>query len=209
MKGILWLPSFMDSRRVSEPIAVETYSIAVSPTIFETDAYFALEAGCTVDESQLGAMRQELSNHLVSAARGGQAKDAAVLGIQYMNNSHQSIFGYDTPHTSFLQIYVSLPGLVPTLKRILEGGIDLPGIEKNGVAAGTTVFSAFEANVPFVLRFMVDRDISGAGWISFLKNTYQIRQSSKKETHCQVNSGLQKVCASFSTVSLTLTHAAD
>lgn len=132
-------------------------------------------------------MREELTGRLASAVRGGRATDAKVLGIEYKAGTQQSILGFDTPHTNFLQVYVSLPGFVPTLKRIMEDGIDLPGIERNGSPAGTTIFSPFEANVPFVLRFMVDRDISGAGWISMLANTYQIRNASKKATHCQVS----------------------
>ena len=130
-------------------------------------------------------IRTALDDRLRSMARGEKLQQY-VLGVEYMSD-HKSIMGYETNHTQFLKVHLAMPTLVPTLKRVCEDGIDLPGILRNGVNAGTTILSPFESNVPFVLRFMVDRDISGAGWISLLENTYQIRPASKKETHCQVS----------------------
>lgn len=153
-------------------------------------AYFALPPGYECDEACLPKIRETLTDRLKSQARGAAAVSAEVLGVSYIDD-HRSIMGYDTPHTKFLKIYVSLPGLVPTLKRIMEDGIELSGIIATAEAAETPgmlpVFSPFECNVPFVLRFMVDRDISGAGWLTLPAETYQIRSADKKETHCQVS----------------------
>ena len=82
-----------------------------------------------------------------------------------------------------------MPTMVPKLKRIMEEGIALPGVrETNGSGyQGDALFQPFESNVPFVLRYMIDRDISGAGWLTLPKGTYQVRTDpSKKQTHCQV-----------------------
>jgi DNA polymerase delta subunit 1 len=85
--------------------------------------------------------------------------------------------GYETPHTKFLKVHVAMPSLVPTLKRIMEQGVNLMG--------QAVQFQPFECNVPFVLRYMVDNDIAGAGWLTLPKQTYQIRRD-RQQTHCQV-----------------------
>jgi DNA polymerase delta subunit 1 len=168
------------------------YSVAIYVHGFTPYAFFALPPGYELtDSSKLGDIRSKLEDNLKMAVRGNQADSAAVFGVEYLT-THKSIMGYETQHTKFLKVFVSLPGLVPTLKNILEGGISLPGIQCTNVALdengglGSPSYAPFECNVPFVLRFMVDRDISGAGWLSLPKQTYQIRDAAKKETHCQV-----------------------
>jgi DNA polymerase family B, exonuclease domain len=145
-------------------------------------AYFALPADCnstfTGSESDLFDIRTRIDSQLKSAGRG--CSQMAVLLVEFVE-THKSIYGYDTPHTKFLKIYVSLPNLIAPLKRIMEEGILLPPVMYE-VAS----YSPFECNVPFVLRFMVDQDITGAGWLSLLKNTYKVRAVGEKETHCQV-----------------------
>ena len=170
-------------------------SIAVFIHGFTPYGYFSLPPGYElVDDSSSNfkAIRDILTTRLKGAARGGFAAGAEVMGVTYCTN-FKSIMGYQSHHDKFLKIYVSLPGLVPTLKRIMEDGIDLPGVEivdealANANHQGSLpVYSAFECNVPFNLRLMVDREISGAGWLTLPKETYQIRDSSKQESHCQV-----------------------
>ena len=97
---------------------------------------------------------------------------------------YKSIMGYESPHTHFFKIMVSVPTLIPTLKRIMEEGcMDLPGVD----APQGTDYTAFECNVPFVLRYMIDNEISGAGWLTLPKKTYQVREASESKTHCQVS----------------------
>ena len=55
------------------------------------------------------------------------------------------------------------------------------------LARESMLFQPFECNVPYVLRYMIDRDITGASWLSLPKGTYHLRQyESDKGTHCQV-----------------------
>lgn len=67
-----------------------------------------------------------------------------------------------------MQIYVTMPSLVPTVKRLLDDGFTIPGI---GLVKGQT----YESNVPFVLRFMIDADINGSNWLELPANTYSVR----------------------------------
>jgi DNA polymerase delta subunit 1 len=172
------------------------HSVAVFIHGFTPYAYFALPPGTqlTADtDANLGEIRKKINSALQSAARGWSEDKQAVIGLQYVQG-YKSIMGYETPYTRFLKVYVALPGLVPTLKRIMEEGIDLPHMTaqtENGIQPASS-FAPFECNVPFVLRFMVDRDISGAGWLTLPALTYQIRDAFNKETHCQVRTDFFK-----------------
>ncbi len=113
-------------------------------------------------------------------------------GVTFLK-SHKSIMGYESPHTQFFKVTVAMPSLIPKLKTIMESGIDLPGVDADQNSAYgekgllSTMYQAYECNVPFVLRFMIDRQISGAGWLTFPKGSYSIRHASEKQTHCQVS----------------------
>jgi len=61
----------------------------------------------------------------------------------------------------------------------MSDGIPLPG-------CGNAICQPFETNVPFVLRYMIDMDINGAGWLSAEEGTYVIRPKNEKKTHCQL-----------------------
>lgn len=158
------------------------HSVAAFLHGFTPYAYFALPARASLDKSDaaLAEIRSVIDVRLRDAARGVAQNAPAVLGVSLVKD-HQSIFGYESPHTQFLKVYVALPGLLAPLKRIMEDGIKLPSISNSQDS-----YAPFECNVPFVLRFMVDRGITGAGWLTFPSNTYTIRVARDKETNCQV-----------------------
>ena len=146
-------------------------------------AYFAVPEGSASDsasslsDSDKKRVRMTLNERLKSMVRNAPDGDV-VIGVEVLHD-HRSLYGYQAPYTTFLKVYVALPNMVPPLKRLMEGGIHMPPI-----TAEEEVFMPFECNVPFVLRFMVDRELAGAGWLSLLQSTYTVR--SKKETHCQL-----------------------
>ena len=144
--------------------------------------YFALPHNSTFEDTEenLGKIRHFLNSQLEATSRQSRLPEYC-RAVRFIKD-HKSIMGYDTPDTKFLKVMVAMPTLIPPLKRIMEGGIDLPGV----TTKEDRVYQAFECNVPFVLRYMIDRDISGAGWLSMPGGTYQIRDESKKQTHCQV-----------------------
>ena len=51
----------------------------------------------------------------------------------------------------------------------------------------------YESNIPFVLRYMIDRDISGSNWCEMTAGTYSLRDDDDKVSHCQYEAD---VCAS-------------
>ena len=84
--------------------------------------------------------------------------------------------------SAFFKVYLALPTLVPTLKRILEGGIVIPGC-----GGGQQIpCQTFESNVPFLLRFMIDKEISGMNWLTVPARHYTRRPSSTCKSTCQL-----------------------
>ena len=151
---------------------------------FTPYCYFALPPGSKFENihDNKTKIRMYLNQRLEGAARGAKLHEYC-LSVDYMTH-YKSIMGYESPHTHFFKIMVSVPTLIPTLKRIMEEGcMDLPGVD----APQGTDYTAFECNVPFVLRYMIDNEISGAGWLTLPKKTYQVREASESKTHCQVS----------------------
>jgi len=165
---------------------------------FTAYGYFALPKGFQVDGSDenLGQirtilddnLRAKLGNQYSKGSSGDGNASEVCLAVQVVKNK-QSIMGYDPSHTAFLKVYVGMPTMIPKLKTIMEDGITLPGLtdENGGAVRGSTTFQPFECNVPYVLRYMIDQDVTGAGWLSLPKGTYNLRKSeNEKGTHCQV-----------------------
>lgn len=171
------------------------HSVAAFIHGFTPYGYFSLPPGYRfVDtEANRKKIRQFLDTRLLKERSAVSSNlTHAVLGVDY-TESMKSMYGYDTRQTKFFKIYVSLPGLIPALKRIMEDGVDLAGIvleresDVNSTVSSQLEYSAFECNIPFVLRFLVDRGVAGAGWLTFPSKTYQIRPSSATVSHCQVS----------------------
>jgi DNA polymerase delta subunit 1 len=62
--------------------------------------------------------------------------------------------------TQFLRVYTVLPRHVSTARTALESGFDVP------FGIGRCTFLTYEANVAFVMRYMVDSGIVGGGWVT-------------------------------------------
>ena len=70
-----------------------------------------------------------------------------------------------------------MPSLVPGVKRVLDDGVQVSGV---GVIRGQT----YESNVPFVLRFMIDNEISGADWVELPAGTYDVHEAKDHTSRC-------------------------
>lgn len=78
-----------------------------------------------------------------------------------------------------MQIFVALPSLIAGLKRLMEEGVALP---ERGLLRGTT----YESNVPFVLRFMIDNEVSGADWVELPAAKYSVRAAAEQTSRCSL-----------------------
>jgi len=157
----------------------EGWSIAAYVHGFTPYGLFAVPKDFENSPANLAKVREVVDERLKSLARGGRDFKICCNGVKLIDD-RQSILGFKSEFNRFFQIFVSVPTFIPTLKRIMNDGVPLPG------CGNMCECQPFETNVPFVLRYMIDMDISGAGWLSANKNTYTLRSSGGKKTHCQL-----------------------
>ncbi|GLE05294.1 hypothetical protein PINS_up014307 [Pythium insidiosum] len=140
--------------------------------------YFYAACPDHVDDSRSGDVRRALESALSQRDRDS-ADTTRVVGVQVVTD-RMSIYGYqfDRP-TKLWKIYLSMPSYVPKLRSLLEGGVALPGIDFR-------TYQTYESNVPFILRFMIDQEISGCNWIEAPAGTYAIRSPAHKRSLCQL-----------------------
>ena len=84
--------------------------------------------------------------------------------------------------SAFFKIYVAVPTLVPTIKRILEGGVQIPGCGGGQLIPCQT----YESNVPFLLRFMIDNELTGMNWLTIPAGHYTRRSAGTCKSTCQL-----------------------
>ena len=129
------------------------------------------------------AIRQALNIQLKNRIKGPERNTTndVVLGIQVIKD-RSSILGYrkEGQKSYFLKIFVGMPGYVPTCRTILDNGFDIPNV---GLFSSSLTY---ESNVPFPLRFLIDKDISGSNWIELPTGTYKIRSEKEKVSYCQL-----------------------
>jgi DNA polymerase delta subunit 1 len=135
--------------------------------------YVSIPQGIELSEVFLGQLRIVLDQRLREKARGDEKKlTKFVLGIEKCPG-RQSLLGYHfSSARDFIKVYCAMPSLVPGLKRLFDEGISVPNT--SAIIRGQT----YESNVPFILRFMIDKDIYGSDWVELKAGTYSIRSSS-------------------------------
>jgi DNA polymerase delta subunit 1 len=79
--------------------------------------------------------------------------------------------------TDFLKITTNGPKQVASLRRVFESGFTANGIHIQE--------TTYESNIPFALRFMIDRNISGMSWIEIPPDKYSLRISGAM-SNCQI-----------------------
>lgn len=76
----------------------------------------------------------------------------------------------------FLKITTKSPLLVNRFRKVFEDGFVIEDVRFND--------RTFESNIPFVLRFMVDKDIPGMSWVKIAGGKFTHRK--QKISHCQI-----------------------
>ncbi|XP_055374133.1 DNA polymerase delta catalytic subunit [Condylostylus longicornis] len=105
----------------------------------------------------------------------------AVLDVEIVER--KSIMGYHGEKDySFIKITMALPKLLAAVKRILEREIVYKEFDFQDCRA-------YETNIDFDIRFMVDTDVVGCSWIELPAGNYKMRTKSSKphpESRCQI-----------------------
>lgn len=110
----------------------------------------------------------------IEACMGSSAGEGKnkVLNVQVMNK--ESIMHYkedsEASESKFYKITLQLPNLVPTCRSMIENG-NLDCIPQ-----------AYEANIPFILRYLIDGGLSTGSWVSIARHKSFIRLGEQQKT---------------------------
>jgi len=144
-------------------------------------SYFYVQAPGEMTNDMVNMFGQTL-NAALKDSGSSATKQVNVYVLRVERVKRQSIWGYHFNELSdFLQVTVALPSFVATARRICERGLNIPQV-------GFKCFQVYECNLPYALRYMVDKNLRGGGWVELPANTYRVRPwaEQKKMTHCQL-----------------------
>jgi DNA polymerase delta subunit 1 len=100
-----------------------------------------------------------------------------------VESDHRSVYGGEETETSFLRIELYSPRNCTALRTAIQ----FCGLLLN-LTSGTSWLETYESNILFTLRYMVDADIVGMGWITLSANRFRVVPSISKNrvSKCQI-----------------------
>lgn len=141
-------------------ITIEGFSVMLNIYGFLPYFYIAVPPhSSNLDEFTLSkAVQTQLNNRLKEKVSFSERVDNFVVSVDIVQKS--SVMNYHgNQKNDFFKITMALPKHVAPARDILEEyGINLPEV-------GNKIYQTYESNLPFALRFMIDRDISGVSWV--------------------------------------------
>ncbi|MBN3311988.1 DPOD1 polymerase, partial [Atractosteus spatula] len=142
--------------------------------------YFYIPAPAGFTSSHLGEFQKELNSVVLKDMRSNKDNlSVTVLAVDITRK--ESMYGYHGNRASdFLRITMATPRLIAPAKRLLEQGFKFGNFP-------TQSYSAYEANIDFEIRFMVDADVVGCNWIELPAGKYRLRdeqQPGDSKPHC-------------------------
>lgn len=169
-------------RRSNEPVirmygaTMNGNSVMAHISGFEPYFYVAAWDGFNPNGPDKDVFGQALNAALAAQGRVRNVS-SFVKRVQVVERRSLWQYQFQRPR-AFLQVFVAVPALVATARRLLGDGIR---VGSNGFKR----FASYEANFAYVLRFMTDKSITSGGWVELPAGKYRIR-SAKKESRCQL-----------------------
>ncbi|TTL57246.1 DNA polymerase delta catalytic subunit [Bagarius yarrelli] len=131
--------------------------------------YFYVPAPAGFTNSHLTEFQKELNSAVLKDMRSNKDNiSVTVLAVDVTRKENMYGFHGNRP-LDFLRITMAMPRLVAPAKRILEQGFKFAHFSIQS-------YSAYEANIDFEIRFMVDSDVVGCCWIELPKGKYKLRE---------------------------------
>ncbi|KAG8176686.1 hypothetical protein JTE90_018415, partial [Oedothorax gibbosus] len=139
--------------------------------------YFYIPAPENFQQSDCAKFREILNSAVISDMKSNKENIRdAVLAVEIVQR--ENIYGYTKGgKRPFLKITVVLPKFLPAAGRLLENGI-------RWGSSGVKNFPAFETNINFEIRFMVDTKIVGCNWIEIPAGKY--KKMASPSSRCQI-----------------------
>nr|BAJ78754.1 DNA polymerase delta catalytic subunit [Tenodera aridifolia] len=141
--------------------------------------YLFVSAPGNFTDKDCEPFKKELNKAVMADLRSNREEiREAILAVELVYR--QNIMGYQgEENMGFIKITVALPRLIAACKRLLEKEVIYP-------PAGSHCFQAFESNVDFDIRFMVDTDIVGCSWVELPAGSWKLRSPSTYVSRCQI-----------------------
>uniref|UniRef100_A0A183AG94 DNA polymerase n=1 Tax=Echinostoma caproni TaxID=27848 RepID=A0A183AG94_9TREM len=134
--------------------------------------YFYVPAPKDFSPAHLGEFREALNAALLREGRSKEFEGLQHLVLAVECEMKENIYGFHGNRKSpFLRIVLALPRLIATAKRILDNGFTFSSYPNQS-------YPAFEANIDFEIRFMVDTSLTGCCWVEAPAGKYRLRDSS-------------------------------
>uniref|UniRef100_A0A8C5Q3P7 DNA polymerase n=1 Tax=Leptobrachium leishanense TaxID=445787 RepID=A0A8C5Q3P7_9ANUR len=129
--------------------------------------YFYVPCQTGFKEEHLSDFKKHLNNVVIKDMRSNKDSiSQAVLAVDICMK--ESMYGYHGKRMiPFLKITMAFPRLIAPAKRLLEQGLHFGSFP-------THCYQAYEANIDFEIRFMVDNDIVGCNWIELPAGKYRV-----------------------------------
>uniref|UniRef100_A0A1A7XRS9 DNA polymerase delta catalytic subunit n=1 Tax=Iconisemion striatum TaxID=60296 RepID=A0A1A7XRS9_9TELE len=131
--------------------------------------YFYVPAPNGFKSDYLGEFKRELNSVVLKDMRSNKDNiSITVLAVDITRK--ESMYGYHGQRSlDFLRITMAMPRLIAPAKRLLEQGFKFGHYP-------IQQYQAYEANIDFEIRFMVDSDVVGCCWIELPKGKYRVRE---------------------------------
>uniref|UniRef100_A0A671S975 DNA polymerase n=1 Tax=Sinocyclocheilus anshuiensis TaxID=1608454 RepID=A0A671S975_9TELE len=131
--------------------------------------YFYVPAPNGFINAHLAEFQRELNSAVLKDMRSNKDNIAVtVLAVDITKKESMYHYHGNKP-LDFLRITMAMPRLIAPAKRLLEQGFKFANF-------ATQSYQAYEANIDFEIRFMVDSDVVGCCWIELPKGKYRLRE---------------------------------
>ncbi|CAL4122527.1 unnamed protein product, partial [Meganyctiphanes norvegica] len=142
--------------------------------------YFYVTCPLSFKQEHLGPFKNTLNKIILDDMRSNRENiKETVLAVDICTK--ENIYGFHGNRKArFLKITVVLPRLIAAAKRLLgDGKVEVPGL-------GCPAYEAYESNIDFEIRFMVDTKVVGCCWIELSPDKYSVRKRKEFTTRCQI-----------------------
>ncbi|XP_057373980.1 DNA polymerase delta catalytic subunit-like [Daphnia carinata] len=142
--------------------------------------YLYVTVPSTFKPEQCKQFHEALNKALIADNRSKQEIHEFVLEVELVER--ESMYEYhENKKSPFLKITLALPPFIAATKRLLERGEIVPPFNRMS-------YVAYESNIDFEIRYMVDADIVGCNWIELPAGSWRLRPQSNvtQVTSCQI-----------------------
>jgi len=148
-------------------VTAEGFSVCARLRDVHPYFYAAVEADAVVRADEVRIALESI----VTARNSWQTRgQPVVVNVEAVRRTPVLVYQQES---ELLKVTVAGQSLVAPCVKALEQGFRLPAREGGEGASEVKAHSTFEANIPLVLRFLVDRDLGGGRWVELAAGSFR------------------------------------